>query len=121
MLIILIVKSYQVDSPALEERLSFIRKGSGINKSQILILSGLSEPLFTSVAMKMDNIKQSILSQCAMVYSEKEKKMRKKKSKITSGPPKLEDSLSSKEIIAIYDFKIGLMAELKRDFDAAIK
>jgi hypothetical protein len=95
----------------LEERVSFIRRSCGMDRNNVLSLN-----IFNPIS-NIDHILKVIREAVKDKLKDQEKKYKKKKSKVQSPGSKLTSSGWNVR----YDFKIGLICELRKDYEVAIK
>lgn len=71
----------------------------------------------------LDTIYTGIIESTSTFFKLKEKKIRKKKAKIMAGNmiPTATHALGAPGWIVRYDFKMAVLAELRKDFDTALK
>lgn len=94
-----------------DDRLSFIRRSCGMDRTNVLTLN------ISKAIINMDQILKTIHESVVMKSRDREKSIKKKRIKSTAPRGKL----SVNGWNARYDFKIGLMCELRKDFENAIK
>lgn len=122
-----------LDDAVVEERISFIRRSCGMDRSNLITVSCIKEDgsLQTAqVALErcsflLTSAMKVIQDTSSIYYREHEKRIRRKKAKLNSGLTSILNSasspLSSEGWSIRYDFKLALVYELKHDYDSAIK
>ncbi|KAI8915996.1 Gryzun, putative trafficking through golgi-domain-containing protein, partial [Gorgonomyces haynaldii] len=118
--VLLIVKNLKPEDPLLEERLMYIRRTCGMDRNTFFpyfALSGdkLAEPQ-TSLATRSQRL---IFELACAHYREHDKRIKKKRAKVLTGPKA--GQLSQLGWLIRYDFKLGFMYEMRQDYDAGIK
>ncbi|KAG0190503.1 hypothetical protein DFQ28_001976 [Apophysomyces sp. BC1034] len=128
--VVMILKGKHLDDPSVEERLTLIKKQSGldIKHSFFTIAPGNQRELQEFVNI----LCRSMHDPALQYYNNRIKKIRKKKSKLpsptSSARPSMTDLTSNKpQKLSIrgwmlrYDFKVGCFQEFKQDIESAVK
>ena len=112
-----------VQSPEIEERLSNIRKATGLDsKSSLFFLPPQSS------AVELQAFVQTIITTiypiCIEYYRDLSKHTRRKRNRGIVPPPTIPSGASQLSIqgwLVRYDFKLGVFAEFRQEMDAAVR
>ncbi|KAH9246015.1 hypothetical protein BASA81_016477 [Batrachochytrium salamandrivorans] len=131
--VIIIVKTYHDNDPLVEERLSYIRRASMIDRQHqftLFVLSDNGNP--SDIGEFLEMFQTNLLEISHTYYREHEKRIKRKKGKITvtgkatlpqpaSGISSNPKYLSVQAWHVRYDFKLGVFAEFRQDLDGALR
>ncbi|KAI9492284.1 Gryzun, putative trafficking through golgi-domain-containing protein [Zychaea mexicana] len=122
----MILKRQQTDDPAVEERLVWIRKQSGMDNRHSFFVIGPGTQ--HDVQEFVNSLYRALHEPAVHYYSNRIKKARKKRSKLPSPSmsPRIPDTnepqpLSIQGWMLRYDYKTGLFQEIRHDIEGAIK
>ncbi|KHJ31183.1 putative glutathione transferase omega-1 protein [Erysiphe necator] len=126
LVVALISDNATVISPEIEERLSRIRKETGLDtKTSLLFLS--SQKSNAELKGSVKNLINKIYPPCMEYYRDLSKHCRRKKNKGSfSRPTQYSSSAASQTLsnngwIFRYDFKLGVFAEFRQEMDSALR
>ncbi|KAK5673417.1 hypothetical protein QVD99_000865 [Batrachochytrium dendrobatidis] len=129
--IIIIVKTFHPDDPFVDERLSYIRRASMIDRQHQFTLSAYSQNgNIPDLVPFVEGLQRGLLEITSVYYREHEKRIKRKRAKLSpTGKPTgsmLQANphirpLSSQAWSVRYDFKLGFFAECRQDLEAAIR
>ena len=108
---------------SVEERINHIRKRCGLEKSNVFSASVVDLQGNFSKLDFLEPIYVSLVDLSSSFFKLKEKKVRKKKGKILAGnmTATTPNALGAPGWIVRYDFKTGFFAELRKDYEGALK
>lgn len=127
---VIILKTNKTDDPVIEERITFIRRSSMLDRNHQFVFCSLKDNKEPAEPAAFDELVLKIVAEfSSSYYREHEKRVKRKRAKASSliRQPQTLVSVSTVKPLSLqgwyarYDIKLGVFCEFRQDFEPAIK
>ncbi|KAJ3416366.1 hypothetical protein HDV05_001934 [Chytridiales sp. JEL 0842] len=138
--VVLLLKTTPNESPRIEERIQFIRRGCSLDTKNSLFVFPIADSTPNTVQEFVTGLQKHLYENAANYYREHGKRIKKKKSKLPAmplRPPTMTPTIAGNIFSAgapppakplnpmgwsvRYDYKMGVFAEFRQDLDSAAR